>query len=219
MTPEQSIQLFSTGLYIFLGIMIVGFGLAVLFFFLYKIPTVYALMTGRTQKKTIEKMQKSGQLRSEEELEAEREAYRKSSDLSLGMTGEYMTEAIAKARPTLDNTEAFSYGANAESMETTVLEAATETTVLAPETETTVLSPEAETTVLNQGGYLTPGATIESPGPGKYERMQTNMNDRLENYKEPASYEDVTTPLAGGGPQYYFESTEHTIVIHTDEDI
>lgn len=212
MTPEQSISLFSTGFYIFLGIAVIGFGLAAFFFFRFRIPEVYALMTGRARKKTIEKMQRSGQLRSQEEIEAE-QAERAQRSLNLGTTGQYVTETIAKANPTHDQTEPFGYQSS-ESQETTVLDS---------EQETTVLAPEQETTVLQQAASPMTAYIGETEDVGINSVRQFDVTDRTERinrmYGNAESDDDPLTTVLGDTQQYQFESTEHTVVIHTDEII
>ncbi len=57
-TAESNIELFGTLNTICLVIAILAFLLAVFFFFYFKIPTVFALKTGRAKKKTLERIQK-----------------------------------------------------------------------------------------------------------------------------------------------------------------
>ncbi len=185
MNPEQSIQLFTILFYIFLAVMIVGFGLAVFYFFYYRIPQVYALLTGRAQRKTVEKMQKSGRLISEEERMAENDAHIGAENGVIDVSDDYITERIGNVKPVHVGAQQLSNGAGGDSAKTTILEAETETTVLAPEQETSVLSQETEAIV-----------------PGSY----VGVSDETEGFDET-------------GPQYYFKITQHTMVIHTNEEI
>ena len=74
MSAQEAIRVFSICFYVSLAVMAAGFGFAVFAFFRYRIPQVFVLMTGKAQKKTIEKMRSSGQLQTEEEIEAEIQA-------------------------------------------------------------------------------------------------------------------------------------------------
>ena len=56
MESTQTMELFNTLFYVSLTIAILGLIAAVSLFFLFDIPTVFALMTGRAKKKTIERM-------------------------------------------------------------------------------------------------------------------------------------------------------------------
>lgn len=58
MDTSQEIQFYSVCFYVFLGIAILGFTLAIFFFFFYDIPSIFARMTGWEQKKAIERMEK-----------------------------------------------------------------------------------------------------------------------------------------------------------------
>lgn len=56
MTAEVQIELFTALFYVCLAIAIIGLGLAVLFFFIFDIPSVYALITGKAKRQTVERM-------------------------------------------------------------------------------------------------------------------------------------------------------------------
>lgn len=60
MSAQEAIGLFSICFYVSLAVMAVGFGFAAFAFFRYRIPQVFALMTGKAQRKTVEKMRSSG---------------------------------------------------------------------------------------------------------------------------------------------------------------
>lgn len=213
MSPEQSITLFSTGFYIFLAIAVIGFGLAVFFFFRFRIPLVYALMTGKAQKKTIEKMQKSGQLRSQEEIDAEQEERFRQSFRQDDATGGFSTEAIANLSQN-DRTEPIGQK-NAETQETTVLETATETTVLAPEMETTVLgAPEYP----SPAAYMGETEKVRS-GPDSFFEVADRTEDMKKTPGPATEEEDPLTTVLGSTQPLPFESIEHTVVIHTNEII
>ncbi len=69
MSAQEAIGLFSICFYVSLAVMAAGFGFAAFAFFRYRIPQVFALMTGKAQRKTVEKMRSSRQLQTEEEIE------------------------------------------------------------------------------------------------------------------------------------------------------
>ena len=56
MTAQAQIELFGALFYVCMVIAIIGLGLAVLFFFIFDIPSVYALMTGKAKRQTVERM-------------------------------------------------------------------------------------------------------------------------------------------------------------------
>lgn len=56
MTAQTQIELFGALFYVCMVIAIIGLGLAVLFFFVFDIPGVYALMTGKAKRQTVERM-------------------------------------------------------------------------------------------------------------------------------------------------------------------
>lgn len=56
MTAQAQIELFGALFYVCLVIAIIGLGLAVLFFFIFDIPSVYALITGKAKRQTVERM-------------------------------------------------------------------------------------------------------------------------------------------------------------------
>lgn len=65
MEATQQISLYSNLFYFSLTIAILGFLMAVFFFFFFDIPTVFALMTGKARKKTVQKIQKGALSREE----------------------------------------------------------------------------------------------------------------------------------------------------------
>lgn len=127
----------------FIICLVLGFvclALAVLFFFLFDIPRVYLLRTGKGARKTIKKM---------EEINAQTGRLRRVNE-------EYMLSEDAPLTGEIGHTPSHDIGASAQRSEenaTTVLgQRADEnaTTVLGKQIETTVLS-NSETTVLNSG--------------------------------------------------------------------
>ena len=213
MGAEQSITLYTIGMYACLAIMVIGFGLAVLFFFRFRIPQVFALMTGRVERKSIEKMQKSGVLRSTNDLKNEHSS--NSAKLAYmnmtSKTGDFATEDI--------KAEVLSQGSFAGNPEGSVPMhvGVSETTVLHTDQETTVLgsahvaaAPQQDAMRMQQTsqarGYNDDlGATAILGTPNQ-------MNDAL----------GATTILDGNRPAaqaYRFDVIEHTVVIHTDEVI
>ena len=56
MTAQAQIELFGALFYVSMAIAIIGLGLAILFFFVFDIPGVYALMTGKAKRQTVERM-------------------------------------------------------------------------------------------------------------------------------------------------------------------
>lgn len=72
MNATQSIELYTILFYVSMTVAIVGLVAAVGLFFLLDIPTVFALMTGRARRKTIERIahsSNSGQLRKREDAQ------------------------------------------------------------------------------------------------------------------------------------------------------
>lgn len=67
MDATAQISLYTTLFYVSVGITVLGFVLAVFFFFFFDIPAVFAMMTGRAKKETIRRMEeqnaKTGNLR------------------------------------------------------------------------------------------------------------------------------------------------------------
>ena len=71
MNATQSIELYTILFYVSLTVAALGLASAVGLFFLLDIPTVFALMTGRAKRQTIERISKeseSGKLRKQEEI-------------------------------------------------------------------------------------------------------------------------------------------------------
>lgn len=62
MDKLQLMNLSSAASYVCLGILILGFGIAIFAFFRFKIPVTFAMMTGRYREKTVRKMQASENL-------------------------------------------------------------------------------------------------------------------------------------------------------------
>lgn len=129
MDAVEKMNLYSSLVYVFIAIAAIGFALAVLFFFLFDIRDVYALMTGKAKRDAIERMNEqnsqTGRLRA--------------------VTGNVRDSAAPAVRPPLSavTEDVTATGtAVAPPNETTVLGGAAETSVLAgrsPE-ETTVLT-------------------------------------------------------------------------------
>lgn len=190
MSAQEAIRVFSICFYVSLGLMAVGFGFAIFAFFKYRIPQVFALMTGKAQKKTIEKMRSSGQLQTEEEIEAEiqAESYTASS-------------AELRQQPQSPMTGA------------TRSEPAEETSLLSEVAETEVLQREAEPQFLHD----------ENPG-GKGERLEEDFSEfagETERLDHPPRFD--MHPQAGAEatkhPIGRFETIEHQMVLHTDEQL
>lgn len=62
MNASEMISLYSTLLYVSIGIAVLGLLTTIFCFFYFKIPETFALLTGRAQKKTVEKM-RSGEIK------------------------------------------------------------------------------------------------------------------------------------------------------------
>lgn len=216
MGAEQSITLYSIGMYACLAIMVIGFGLAVLFFFKFRIPQVFALMTGRVERKSIEKMQKSGVLRSTNDLKNEHSS--NSAKLAYmnmtSKTGDFATEDI--------KAEVLSQGTAASPEGSVPLHVGV--------AETTVLHTEQETTVLGNAhpAQPAPQAPQPAPAPMPHSAPQQSYSDDLGATAilgTPDQMNDAlgaTTILDGNSPAahaYRFDVIEHTVVIHTDEVI
>ncbi len=67
MDATAQISLYTTLFYVSVGVTVLGFVLAVFFFFFFDIPAVFAMMTGKAKKETIRRMEeqnaKTGNLR------------------------------------------------------------------------------------------------------------------------------------------------------------
>ena len=189
---ESNLQLFQNLFYVFLGIAILGFLLTVLFFFLYRIPELFALVTGRTQKKTLERMRKrqsesSGSLRERASTGKELQA----SGVLAASTGLGTTKPITQElRQKQEAETGLSEGAEA----TSLLEKAPETSLLS--------GPKLETTVLS--------------------RSLKEQWGRVVKNEKSADEKHQTTALAPltaslGDKEFRFEITEESMLIHSQE--
>lgn len=158
----MDISLLNTLFYVSMGVAILGFALAVFFFFYFDIPTVYAMMTGKARKETVRRMEeqnaRTGRLRTDHGHSG-----------NIGKTGRFgKTGRTGKVRSAeVAHPEVPVYHAQPtptapqERMETSVLsQAAPETNVLAASAaETAVLghsAPAAQPT--DQTAILHPAA-------------------------------------------------------------
>lgn len=165
MDAIEKISLYGTMFYVFMGIAILGFVLAVFFFFYFDIPTVYAMMTGKAKRETVRRMEeenaKTGKLR------------------NYGNTGK-----TGKAR----KAEAVNPATREHASSAAGVEERPETSVLSSQTmETAVLHPDTQETEILSTQYI-PSA------------------DKTEILRMPAQ-------------DFLFQTTETTLVIHTDEMI
>lgn len=238
MDAQQQIEIFTWGFRACLGVMILGYGFAIFAFFKYKIPTIFALMTGRVQKKTIEKMRESGQLRTADELE-EDAAMAGGNQSTYADEDEFNTEPIS-AMPVMGQPYQQTTMLRPE-METTMLRPESETTMLAPEPETTMLASEAETTMLSPSEAETTMLSAEAETSVlKSESQNTADNFEIDGEAETSvlSQADLNAPMGGATaelsqasmPDYMkeeqarrakfrFEIIENTLITHTDEKI
>lgn len=239
MDTSQLIEIYSICFYIFLGIAILGFALAVFFFFFFDIPTVFALMTGRAQKKTIERMEKRNAKNAS--IRNTSGPLNMSGGLTAGLSGEMSgdlgrTESIAAAPlPTGLAGDAvpepmMAGGAVPEGASvTTVLQGdgSTETTVLqdAGSTETTLLqnNGSTETAMLQNGSSM---MNTIPPGSGETTILTNNGFSGAENPNPdggaPGAGETSILRQPEPKPAGYLNNfivTEDTVIIHSDENI
>lgn len=133
MDAIEKISLYGTMFYVFMGIAVLGFVLAVFFFFYFDIPTVYAMMTGKAKRETVRRMEeenaKTGKLRNYygNTGKTGKTGKKRNVEVVNPVTREYPSPAVAGERP-----------------ETSVLSSKTmETAVLHPDTqETEILSTQ-----------------------------------------------------------------------------
>ena len=188
---ESNLQLFQNLFYIFLGIAILGFLLTVLFFFLFRIPELFALVTGRAQKKTLDRMRR----RQSENSGSLRE--RASTGKELRASG--VLAASSKSGLTGPITEHFKQKQNAADEHSGGAEA---TTLLEKERETSLLSgPKLETTVLSRSMKEQWGRKAD------------------EKPKEPKGQTTALAPATASlsDQKMRFEITEEIMLIHSQE--
>ena len=153
MNAAEKIALFDNLFFVFMGLAIVGMIFAVFFFFLYDIPKVFSLITGRNKKHAMEQMQD-----------------RSKSGKSLRAKGDTSTQLKRSAAAVAESGEltATNLAPGAE-QPTTVLDATDETVLLDNTAETSVLAgretgaarQKPETTVLNASMRTAP---TDDPG-------------------------------------------------------
>ncbi len=111
MDAQSMIEIYRTGFYISSAIAVLGFCLAVLFFFRFHIRSVWAIRTGKAQRDAVKALQQSsrsdGRMRKEE----------KQRELST----EEMAGTEAEATEALKMTELTDYGSTHDLEQTTVL--------------------------------------------------------------------------------------------------
>lgn len=141
MDAAAKMELFQNLFYVSAAIAVVGLGLAVFFFFFFDIRNVYALMTGKAKRQTIERMaeqnSRTGHLHTHSGNIREPNAPRVQHPSQV---------VTAEIQPTVD------FNAAPESMETTILSDSGETTILQPEPQLPVQVPAqaGETAILSQ---------------------------------------------------------------------
>ena len=71
MNGQSMIEIYQAGFYVCLGIAVLGLVLTIIFFFAFRIPSIWALRTGRAQKQAVGSMRqasrKDGRMRKEEQ--------------------------------------------------------------------------------------------------------------------------------------------------------
>ena len=189
-TAEASITLYQNIFYICAAVAIVSLIATVLFFFLFDIPTVFALNTGRAKKKTVEKIQKMSSGGSARAVSGKPyEAPVKSPVTPAGaqeysvISGSYAGDVRGEETMPLAQEEG-----------TTLLNNEAETSLLRNEAETSVLRNEAETSLLSHSGK-----TFQLFRDNQEESPETGLLKKAPN------------------PNWRFEVFESTIMINTDE--
>lgn len=205
MDTAQLIEVYSIGFYVCLGITILGFALAIFFFLFFDIPTVFALMTGRAQKKTIERIEK----RSAKIASVRTSTGNLSGGLSGGLTGGLsgeMTGDFGRTEPITPAPMPQGLAGDAvPELQPAPMEGAAETAVLMSEgsSETTVLSGNgiAETSVLSAGAAIDPPPATQADLGGGATTILRQPETAVSGY--PGS----------------FILTEDIVIIHSDEQI
>jgi len=202
----DSIAIYNTLFYVFLGITALGLVLSIFFFFYFDIPTTRAMLTGKAKQNTIRRMEeknaKTGELKYQYPSTTADMAPRGRTGRT-GQTGvQAQTGYTGNMQPVRSNPAA----AQQAVFETAVLQsAAPETEVLqnvAPETEV-LQSIAPETEVLQSAA---PGNAI--PGSAAY---QTYSQQNIELGQTAMLHPEPTN--------FPFEVTQTVVVIHTDEII
>lgn len=155
MNAVEKIALFDNLFFVFMGLAIVGLIFAVFFFFLFDIPKVFSLITGRNKKHAMEQMQdrsKSGKsLRAKGDTSSQLKRSAAPITDSGELTATELTPAVDRSASPPDSTD-----------ETALLGGTAETGAL-DRRETTPAPQKPETTVLNTtmrtATGMDPGAT------------------------------------------------------------
>lgn len=210
MNAAEQISLYENLVYVSLVVAIVGLGFAIFFFFYFKIPVVFALMTGSAKRETLQRMEqqnaKTGKLRS----------------AHTGPTG----SGSRKASVTLPKTADLNVAPTTPMQQTAAAVNGADTAVLGMGDtsvlgmgDTSVLGM-GETSVLGMGETSVLGGAAATP-----ERGETAvLNDRQTGIPPMATQEfngdTVILSSSDAAVRSFsirFDLTESTMVIHTDE--
>ncbi len=164
MDAAAKMELFQNLFYVSTAVMVIGFGLAIFFFFFFDIRNVRALMTGKAKREVIDRMTeqhaKTGTLRA-----ATSGSLRDSSAPRVQHPSQVVTADIQPTAQTVPQVRVAA-PAPAPTADTTVLVNSEETTILSNNEDTTVLSAPNLAPAQPDGEALCGETTILSaPGP------------------------------------------------------
>lgn len=211
MNAAEEIALYNDLFYVSLVVAIIGLGFAIFFFFYFKIPVVFALMTGSAKRETLQRMEeqnaRTGKLRSAHT--GPTGAGSRKASVTLPKTTELNLPQTAEMQQPV--------GAPASGAETSVLGMG-ETSVLGMG-DTSVLGM-GETSVLGMGETSVLGTAAAVP-----ERGETAVLNNRQTGVPPMATQEFngdtvilsSSDAAARLLNIRYDLTETTMVIHTDE--